>query len=216
MPIAICGTDGICEHLRFVDNDVCGRAETAEFGIIRAMRPIATDTADFPQLRNKGCIYVDKTAYMYRMISDKGTRLFFISRPRRFGKSLTVSALKALFQGRRELFGGLYIDKTDWKWEKYPIIHFEFNDLSATSIEEFSKDLECHVKDRLVEAGFDYDDSKSVHANFGNAITSLSAANNGKGVVILIDEYDAPVGHALGDVRMAEEIRDRLPTSIRR
>ena len=81
------------------------------------VRPIATDTADFPKLRGKGCIYVDKTMFMHRMVSDVGTSLYFISRPRRFGKSLTVSALKALFSGRRELFKGLAIDKTDWKWE---------------------------------------------------------------------------------------------------
>ena len=73
------------------------------------MRPIATDTNDFPSLRRDGKIYVDKTEYLHRMVSDANTRLFFISRPRRFGKSLTLSVLKALFSGRRELFEGLYI-----------------------------------------------------------------------------------------------------------
>ena len=77
------------------------------------MRPMATNTHDFPKLRNKGCIYVDKTEFLHCMVSDVGTSLFFISRPRRFGKSLMVSPLKALFSGRRELFEGLYIDKTD-------------------------------------------------------------------------------------------------------
>ena len=87
------------------------------------MRPIATDTNDFPSLRRDGKIYVDKTEYVHRMVSDVGTNLFFISRPRRFGKSLLCSTLEALFQGRRELFEGLYIDKTDWKWEAFPVIH---------------------------------------------------------------------------------------------
>ena len=174
------------------------------------MRPIATDTADFPKLRTSGCIYVDKTMYIHRLATSVGTRLFFASRPRRFGKSLTVSALKALFSARRELFEGLYIDKTDWKWEKYPIIHFEFNDLTTTSIEEFSEDLSNHIEERLLEAGYEYDRSKPPHWNFGNAIESLSAANGGKGVVILIDEYDAPVGHCLDKIEMAEAVRDRL------
>ena len=174
------------------------------------MKPLATDTHDFPLIRNEGCIYVDKTEYIHRLVSTKGTRLFFMSRPRRFGKSLAVSALKALFSGRRELFKGLYIDGTDWKWEKWPIIHFEFNDLATTSLEEFASDLSNHVEDRLREAGFEYDRTKSAHENFGKAITSLSAANGGKGVVILIDEYDAPVGHALGDIDFAEKVRDRL------
>ena len=174
------------------------------------MRPIATDTHDFPSLRRDGKIYVDKTMFIHRLIAGNDTKLFFMSRPRRFGKSLTVSALKALFSGRRELFRDLYIDKTDWSWEKYPIIHFEFNDLTTTSLEEFTDDLVTHVKERLTEAGYDYDESKSAHLNFGSAITSISAANGGKGVVILIDEYDAPVGHCLDDIPKAEAVRDRL------
>ncbi len=89
------------------------------------MRPIATDTHDFPKLRETGKIYVDKTAYMHRLITDDNSNLFFMSRPRRFGKSLTVSAFKALFNGRRELFKGLAIDKLDWNWEKLPVIHFD-------------------------------------------------------------------------------------------
>ena len=174
------------------------------------MRPIATDTHDFPSIRKDGKIYVDKTMFMHRLVTDADAKLFFASRPRRFGKSLTVSALKALFSGRRELFEGLAIDKTDWKWEKYPIIHFEFNDLTTASVEEFAKDLSDHVQDRLVAAGFDYDMTKPAHWNFGNAITALSAANGGKGVVVLVDEYDAPVGHCLDDVAKAEAVRDRL------
>ena len=147
---------------------------------------------------------------MHRLLTTVGSKLFFMSRPRRFGKSLTVSALKALFQGRRELFKGLYIDGTDWKWEKFPVIHFEFNDLTTTSIEEFSEDLSNHVEEKLSEAGYEYDRSKPAHWNFGNAIETLSAANGGKGVAILIDEYDAPVGHALDDIDFAEQVRDRL------
>ena len=180
------------------------------------MRPIATDTHDFPKLRSKGCIYVDKTGFLHRMVSDVGTSLFFISRPRRFGKSLMVSTLKALFSGRRELFEGLYIDKTDWKWEKYPIIHFEFNDLTTTSVEEFEKDLADHLQDRLSDAGFCYDTSKPPHWNFGKAIETLAVQKDAsgnevhKGVVILVDEYDAPVGHCLDDVAKAEAVRERL------
>ena len=174
------------------------------------MRSIATDTHDFPKLRETGCIYVDKTMYMHRLISSVGTNLFFISRPRRFGKSLTVSALKALFSARRELFEGLYIDKTDWKWEKYPIIHFEFNDLTTTSIEEFKRSLNNHVVRKLEEAGFACDKSRPTEENFGNAIETLSRENGGKGVVILVDEYDAPVGHCLDDIAKAEAVRERL------
>ncbi|MBR1587020.1 MAG: AAA family ATPase [Kiritimatiellae bacterium] len=180
------------------------------------MRSIATDTHDFPKLRQSGCIYVDKTMFMHRLVSDVGTNLFFISRPRRFGKSLTVSALKALFSGRRELFEGLYIDTTDWKWEKYPIIHFEFNDLDTVSIERFDKSLLSHIRRKLAEAGFRYDESEEPSDNFGRAIETLAVQKDGngnevhKGVVILIDEYDAPVGHCLDDIAKAEAVRERL------
>ena len=84
-----------------------------------------------------------------------------ISRPRRFGKSLTVSAFRALFSGRRELFEGLAIDKTDWTWEKYPIIHFEFNDLTTTSVEEFERSLAWHVERKLAEAGYAYNKGRN-------------------------------------------------------
>ena len=180
------------------------------------MRPIATDSHDFPKLRSKGCIYVDKTEFLHRMVSDVGTSLFFISRPRRFGKSLMVSTLKALFSARRELFEGLAIDKTDWKWEKYPIIHFEFNDLTTSSVEGFEKNLENHVRERLGEAGYACDSSLSAHENFAKAIETLAWQKDEKGndvhkgVVILIDEYDAPVGHCLDDVAKAEAVRERL------
>ena len=176
------------------------------------MKPIATDTNDFPSLRKDGKIYVDKTAFVCRMASDANTKLFFISRPRRFGKSLTLSVLKAIFSGRRELFDGLYIaEKTDWNWsETYPIIHFEFNDVTTTSVEEFEAEFAAHVRERLEVAGYAYDEAMTPAINFGRAIESLSAANGGKGVVILIDEYDAPVGHCLDDIAKAEAVRDRM------
>ena len=180
------------------------------------MRPLATDTHDFPSIRRDGKIYVDKTEYIYRMVAHNDTRLFFVSRPRRFGKSLTVSALKALFSGRRELFKGLYIDQTDWAWEKYPIIHLEFNDLETTRLETFEKSLAWHLERKLSEAGYSYDKALTPADNFGMAIDTLAVQKdeNGndirKGVVILVDEYDAPVGHALGDIDFAEKVRDRL------
>ena len=177
-----------------------------------ALRPLATDTHDFPSLRRDGRIYVDKTMFMHRLVTNVGAKLFFVSRPRRFGKSLTISAIKSLFQGRRELFHGLAIDKTDWTWGKYPVIHFEFNDLATTSLEEFMASLAYHVEDRLAKAGYKYDKALPPGENFGRAIETLSAANEGKGVVVLIDEYDAPVGHCLDKIDMAEAVRDRLST----
>ena len=130
---------------------------------------MATDTNDFPRLRRENCIYVVNTEYVHRLVSQPGSRLFFMSRPRRFGKSLTLSVLKALFSGRRELFDGLFIaEKTDWNWnETYPIIHFEFNDVTTTSLEEYARALENHVKMRLQDAGYVCDEKLSAAENFG-------------------------------------------------
>ena len=174
------------------------------------MKPIATTTSDFPDLRRSGCIYVDKTVYFHRLVTDVGTRMFFLARPRRFGKSLMITALKAIFQGRRELFDGLAIAQTDWAWEKWPVLHFNFGGVVTTDVGAFDQSFACQVKGRIEDAGYVYDDAMLPADNFGKAIESLSAANGGKGVVILIDEYDAPVSHVLDRPELAEEIRRRL------
>ena len=93
--------------------------------MIRAMQPITKDNCDFPSLRQSKCVYVDKTAWLHRMATDPEAHFLFLARPRRFGKSLMISTLKAMFQGRRDLFEGLAIMDTDWDWEmeRRPVIH---------------------------------------------------------------------------------------------
>ena len=184
------------------------------------MKKINTGSSDFSDLRKENVIYVDKTAYMRRLASDEENKVVFMSRPRRFGKSLTVSAFKALFQGRRELFRGLDIERLGWNWQTHPVIHFRFNELRTESAEAFEADLTEYVKGRLTEAGYAYDPTKSYSLNFADAIEALHAKSvkdhesdpdgKGEGVVILIDEYDAPVGHALDDIPKAEAIRARM------
>ena len=184
------------------------------------MKKINTGSSDFSDLRKENVIYVDKTAYMRRLASDEENKVVFMSRPRRFGKSLTVSAFKALFQGRRELFKGLDIERLGWNWQTHPVIHFRFNELRTESAEAFEADLTEYVKGRLTEAGYAYDPTKSYSLNFADAIEVLHAKSvkdheadpvgKGEGVVILIDEYDAPVEHALDDIPKAEAIRARM------
>ena len=184
------------------------------------MKKINTGSSDFSDLRKENVIYVDKTAYMRRIASDEENKLVFISRPRRFGKSLTISAFKALFQGRRELFKGLAIERLGWKWQTHPVIHFRFNELRTESVEAFEEDFVSYVGKQLREAGHEYDAAISYSQNFANAIEQLHAKSledhkadpegKGEGVVILIDEYDAPVGHALDDIPKAEAIRARM------
>ena len=184
------------------------------------MKQINTGTSDFQDLIESESIYVDKTAYLHKLISDKRNKVLFISRPRRFGKSLTISALKALFEGHRDLFRGLAIDKSDWTWQTHPVIHFRFNELRTESVEAFDADFVAYVKKQLVATGYAYDHTVPHPINFANAIEQLydkscdehakDPEHKGEGVVILIDEYDAPVGHALDDIPRAEAIRARM------
>ena len=85
------------------------------------MQTVNKDSNDFGEIRCRGYVYVDKTAWFHRLATAEGEKMFFLARPRRFGKSLMISTFEAMFQGKRELFEGLAIMDTDWDWKKkYP------------------------------------------------------------------------------------------------
>ena len=174
-----------------------------------AEEKIAQGTYDFRVMREKGYRYVDKTALLYPLVTRDGDAFFFISRPRRFGKSLMLSTLEYLFQGRRDLFKGLAIDRMDYDWESYPILHFNFGTMDVTTFDSFYSAFVARVMQAFKEAKVTYDPAFAPGDNFANAIRSL-AQDRGKPVVILIDEYDAPVGAALNDIKKAEAIRAKL------
>ena len=96
---------------------------------------IAQGTYDFRVMREDGYRYVDKTALLYPLVTRGRDSFFFISRPRRFGKSLMLSTLECLFRGQRELFKGLAIDKMDYDWTEYPILHFNFGTMKVETFE---------------------------------------------------------------------------------
>ncbi|MBO4513365.1 MAG: AAA family ATPase [Victivallales bacterium] len=169
------------------------------------LQPIAIDTSSFPELRKTQCVYVDKTAYFHRLITRLDARRFFIARPRRFGKSLMISTLKALFEGRRELFDGLAITKTDWAWESYPVLYFNMGFAASSTAEGFKQNFPSLVSHAIKDAGGQYNAEESPASNFGFAIDSLSSGN--RKVVILIDEYDDPVAQLLAKSDEAEEVR---------
>ena len=174
------------------------------------LQPIATDTCSFTKIRKKGCVYVDKTTYFHKLLTDADS-CFFLARPRRFGKSLMISTLKAIFNGQRELFDGLEIAKTDWKWEKYPVLYFNFGfAASSISADVFSKGFPAMLKTAFKETGLTYDDAEIPSVNFANAIDTLFETSKGKGVVILIDEYDDPVAQLLAKQDEAEKVREIL------
>ena len=170
---------------------------------------IAQGTYDFRIMREKGYRYVDKTALLYPLVTRDGDAFFFISRPRRFGKSLMLSTLEYLFQGRRDLFKGLAIDRMDYDWESYPVLHFNFGTMDVTTFDTFNSGFVARVQEVIEDAKATYNPTLAPNDNFSRAIKAL-ARDRGKPVVILIDEYDAPVGHALNDIAKAKAIRAKL------
>ena len=170
---------------------------------------IAQGTYDFRVMREDGFRYVDKTALLYPLVTRGRDSFFFISRPRRFGKSLMISTLECLFRGERELFKGLAIDKMDYDWESYPILHFNFGTMDVTTLETFQAGFVARVQEVIEDAKATYNPTLAPNDNFSRAIKAL-AKDRGKPVVILIDEYDAPVGHALNDIAKAKAIRAKL------
>ena len=173
------------------------------------MKPLATNIADFETMRKAGQLYVDKTAYLHRLVTDPSRTFFFCARPRRFGKSLSVTTLKSIFLGHREFFDGLAIAETDYDWRPHAVIHFNWGRVSAAGLEEFEATLKNAVRSALAEAGFTYDESKPPSDNLADAI-DFFYRRDGVGAAILIDEYDDPVAKALADVDLAEQIRTRL------
>ncbi|MBR0506580.1 MAG: AAA family ATPase [Kiritimatiellae bacterium] len=135
--------------------------------------------------------------------------MFFLARPRRFGKSLMISTLEAMFRGRKALFRGLDIMKLGWNWKKkHPVIHLNMGMCAAADYETFAQNLPVCMKSALEGAGAGYAANLSPSANFGLAIDALAA--RGTPPAILIDEYDDPVAKALKNPDVAERIRDAL------
>ena len=136
-----------------------------------------------------GYLYVDKTALIYDLVT-KG-KIYFLNRPRRFGKSLLVSTLKAYFQGKRELFKGLAIDSLEKEWLEYPVFHVDFNGLDATRDGE----LQAKIED-AVSSWEEIYGRNPVYTTMGDRfrhVLKMASEKYGRRVVVLIDEYDKPI-----------------------
>ena len=171
----------------------------------------------FESIRMDGYVYVDKTPLIYKMITEG--KPYFLSRPRRFGKSLLVSTLAAVFEGRRELFEAfttedgieqpqLYIATTNWRWEKFPVLRFDFSANNLTSIEKMDEYVDKTLADYEKQYGL----------SAGNASTSprmvdivrTAHEQTGRKVVVLCDEYDNMMLHSIGDPETQTIVRDRF------
>ena len=125
------------------------------------MKPIATDNYDFGRLITDGYAYIDKTDMLWRLANGKNGTLFFMSRPRRFGKSLMISTFKYLFEGNRKLFKGLKIEKKKWDWSKtYPVIDLNMSDFDKEGTREgFRQALRTELRERLGKEGIPYEET---------------------------------------------------------
>ena len=178
------------------------------------MKPINTSLYDFDRIIEGGYVYVDKTAILYELAKPGADCIYYLPRPRRFGKSLMISTLKALFQGRRELFRGLKIEQTDWDWENevYPVIHLDMSKASASTLADFEDKLGKMVKFVCEEFDIPYDSNASAAANFLVLLETLPKVTRRKYAkaagkyVLLIDEYDAPIAKLLDSEKGRAEL----------
>ena len=155
------------------------------------MKDITSSVYNFEKLRQEGYLYVDKTEYIWNLINPVGES-YFLSRPRRFGKSLTVSTLKALFEGKKELFKDLAIYDKPYDWKPYPVIHLSFGDYTPinNTVERLDSYLTEKVKSVAQELSVTLPETQDASSAFGKLIDYASAKGD---VVILVDEYDKPI-----------------------
>ena len=161
---------------------------------------------NFESLRKDGYFYIDKTALIYQLVQTG--RYYFLSRPRRFGKSLLLSTLEAYFEGKKELFEGLDIEKSEEKWTKYPVLHLDLNAKKFDTTDDLIRLIDRQLL--IYEAEYGSSDAdRSIDDRFFTLIR-LAYEKTGQRVVILIDEYDKPMLQAIGNEDLQKEYRETL------
>ncbi|MBD5330257.1 MAG: AAA family ATPase, partial [Bacteroides sp.] len=160
----------------------------------------------FVRLRTENFIYVDKTCYIEKLLT--GSKYYFLGRPRRFGKSLFLSTLKCFFEGKRELFKGLYIDSADWNWEPHPVLYLDLNNQQYKEENNLDILIEDFLSTREREYGLQ--PSQQDHSIRFAGLIRRMYETTGKGVVILVDEYDKPLVNNIHNRQRFEMYRDKL------
>ncbi len=184
------------------------------------MEKIATDTYSFERVRQGGFVYVDKTAILKTLADGSLGAQFFVARPRRFGKSLAVSTLQCLFEGRRDLFRGLAIEP-DWDWSKtYPVLKLDMADCQADSAAELKEAIASLLRSEAARLGVPVREGEPLAGRFKFLMMDIIAAADRKAkerdagasvnqLVLLVDEYDKPLLGHLGNPDV-DEIRKVL------
>jgi len=161
---------------------------------------------NFEKIRQDGYFYVDKTALMYQMV--KTGSYYFLSRPRRFGKSLLISTLEAYFQGKKELFAGLMVEKLEKDWIEHPILHLDLNIEKYDASESLDKILNDNLE--YWESKYGTRPSETSFSLRFAGIIQRAYEKTGQRVVILVDEYDKPMLQAIGNEDLQKQFRDTL------
>ena len=160
----------------------------------------------FECLRSEGFVYVDKTALVKKLVSEG--KCYFLSRPRRFGKSLLMSTIEAYFKGKKHLFDGLAMAELETEWKEHPVLHLDLNAKPYTKLQ----DLYDLLDDQLTFYERQYDSiatDKSPEGRFRQLIRSAKQ-KTGRGAVVLVDEYDKPILQAIGNEPLQDEFRNAL------
>ena len=172
-------------------------------GILRKL-PIGIQT--FEKLREGDYLYVDKTALVWRIASTETP--YFLSRPRRFGKSLLLSTFEAYFEGKKELFEGLAIADMEKEWKTYPLFHLDLNAEKYDSPQALVEILSRQLTQWELKYGKG-EDEETLSGRFAGVIRR-ACEQSGRGVVVLVDEYDKPLLQALGDDALLDDYRKTL------
>ena len=161
---------------------------------------------NFGKIRRDGFAYVDKTALMYKMTSEGN--YYFLSRPRRFGKSLLISTLESYFAGERELFEGLAVNDLETEWKEYPILHLDLNSREYKDESSLYAELNRHLESWEKRYGDEYRE-RALEERFLQVIIK-AFEQTGTRVVILVDEYDKPLLQTIGNEQLQTAYRNTL------
>lgn len=170
------------------------------------LRKLPIGIQSFEFLRSEGYLYVDKTALIYRLATMG--KPYFLSRPRRFGKSLLLSTLEAYFQGKKELFQGLAIEQLEQNWFEYPVLHLNLNAEKYDSKERLGKMLELHLE--AWEKQYGVDKGTMTYSGRFSTIIRRAYEQTGRRVVVLIDEYDKPMLRTFDHPQLQSDFRETL------
>ncbi|MCR5757961.1 MAG: AAA family ATPase, partial [Selenomonas sp.] len=167
------------------------------------LRKLPIGVQSFAHLQREGYLYVDKTKYIHELVN--GSKQYFLSRPRRFGKSLFLSTLKAYWQGQKELFSGLYIaaeeEKSAHPWQAYPVFVFDFNGKNYQKAQALENVLD--EKLRGWEQEYALSGTQSLEERF-RLLLAAAKEKSGRPCVVLVDEYDKPLLDVMADETLAE------------